>query len=184
MALTSLHFWPHSSDSGGLISSVFTSWRAQLHLETKAANGILQGQVSHQSATLKARKFKVFPYFTIRWAFRKTKCYPCILMTEHFNYSFLLCTLCKFLITHDHKPLNYIRWPVDYGKSPKLASFHFAFSYRCWVPSPSLIMPIIEKSPNAHHRGHRSRGWWLLPVSSISASPGGQQWLMWHHTAC
>lgn len=44
----------------------------------------------------------------------ETNCYPFILMTNHSNCSFLLCMLCKFLITYDHKPLNYKWWLVDY----------------------------------------------------------------------
>lgn len=96
----------------------------------------------------------------------KTKCYPCILKTDHFNYSFVLCMLCEFLITHDHKLLNYKWWPVDYETALRRASFHFALSYCCWVPSLFPIIPIIaEKTPNAHHRGPQIQG--MAPCASI-----------------
>lgn len=76
VALSCLHSSHIVLTPCGPTSSGFTSQRPQIHLEAKSANGIFQGQLRHQSATQKARKFKVVPYYTVRLAFMKTKCYP------------------------------------------------------------------------------------------------------------
>lgn len=104
-----------------------------------------KGNRGNRSATLKARKFKVVrSHFKTRQVFMNVKCYSYILLTNRFNYSFLLC---KLLITHDHIPPNYKRWPVDYENVSQTGLLQLCFVIPL-SPKSHPIMPITaEKCP-------------------------------------